>query len=486
VTSSPPPAAPAAEAEATHPVRGARFALIALALLWPTQLLSLVGMLTGNAQASVAIHFQTTHIAWFILSTALVSTLLTPFVIKAADLYGKRQVMIAITLLGLAGDIIAASAGNYAMMLIGRSIAGFYGPIGALTYATVREVLPPKQAATASSIVGSGVAFVAIGGPFLTGWVLDDYGFRGVLWSIVAATAIGLLLILFFVPKTHYRDPSARMDWIGGLLLGGGLTALTYGIGQGSDWGWTSAGTLGCVIGGLAAIALFVVSQKHIAQPLVHLTMLGRRKVWTVILATALTGGALFGTGIISSLLVLYPAIPTISDGLGMTATHAAVIGLPASILILAVGFGTGVLLRKVDARLPLILGGLISTVGYLAQAAYHYTNAELIWWGNLFAIGFGMIVAVIPILIMQAVSAEEQAIASGIQWMSIGVVTTLVTTLTYVILARDGKVLEGTQFYLDQGYKNAFYFAAGPVFLGTLAGLLIPRLKPDADVEAA
>ncbi|MDX3064378.1 hypothetical protein PV518_19705 [Streptomyces sp. ND04-05B] len=50
------------------------------------------------------------------------------------------------------------------MMLIGRSIAGFYGPIGALTYATVREVLPPKQAGTASSIVGSGVAFVAIGG----------------------------------------------------------------------------------------------------------------------------------------------------------------------------------------------------------------------------------------------------------------------------------------------------------------------------------
>ncbi|MDX3064377.1 MULTISPECIES: hypothetical protein [Streptomyces] len=36
------------------------------------------------------------------------------------------------------------------------------------------------------------------------------------MWSIVAATAIGLLLILFFVPKTHYRDPSARMDWIGG------------------------------------------------------------------------------------------------------------------------------------------------------------------------------------------------------------------------------------------------------------------------------
>ncbi|MDX3064379.1 hypothetical protein PV518_19710 [Streptomyces sp. ND04-05B] len=88
MTSSLSPAASAAEA--TNPVRGARFALIALALLWPTQLLSLVGMLTGNAQASVAIHFQTTHIAWFILSTALVSTLLTPFVIKAAGLRRRR------------------------------------------------------------------------------------------------------------------------------------------------------------------------------------------------------------------------------------------------------------------------------------------------------------------------------------------------------------------------------------------------------------
>ncbi|WP_245879138.1 hypothetical protein [Streptomyces reticuliscabiei] len=108
-----------------------------------------------------------------------------------------------------------------------------------------------------------------------------------------------------------------------------------------------------------------MVSQKHIAQPLVHLAMLGRRKVWTVILATALTGGALFGTGIITSLQVLYPKIPTISDGLGMTATHAAVIGLPASFLILAVGFGTGTLLRKMvwaesrEAGLSVSCGGI-------------------------------------------------------------------------------------------------------------------------------
>ncbi|WP_247201207.1 hypothetical protein [Streptomyces scabiei] len=90
MTSSLTPAAPAAEAEASNPVRGARFALIALALLWPTQLLTLVGMLTGNAQASVAIHFQPPTWPVHPVHGACLHPADTVRD-QAADLYGKRQ-----------------------------------------------------------------------------------------------------------------------------------------------------------------------------------------------------------------------------------------------------------------------------------------------------------------------------------------------------------------------------------------------------------
>ncbi|TVZ02171.1 MFS transporter [Trebonia kvetii] len=476
---------------------GARFALIVVSLLWPAQLLSLIGMMTGTAQASVALHFHTAQIAWFVLSTALLATLITPFAVKAADLYGKRQVMIVITALGLVGDVIAALAPSYGVLLAGRTIAGFYGPIAALAYATMREVLPPKQAASASGIVGSGIALVAIGGPFLTGWLIDGYSFHGVLWGIAASTAVSLVLLLVAVPRTPFRDPTARMDWVGGLLLGGGLTALTFGVDKGSDWGWTSAGTLCFIIVGAAAVVAFLYSQRIVPHPMVRVSMLARRPVWTVVLATALAGGAVYGASVITQLLVLYPkvvvpypvgggrTIPVhLSDGLGWTATHFAVVGVPSSILILLVGFGTGLAVRKVDSRLPIGAGALLLVAGFLLEAAFHYSATELILASLPYAMGLGMVVAAIPVLVIEAVTPEEQALGNGIQAMAMGMITTLVTTLCYVILAQHGKVLQGTLLYLDHGYKDAYYFGACVAAAGLLAVLLIPRLKAIGDIS--
>src|SRR5690349_12873500 len=59
---------------------GARYALLLISLIWPAQVLSIIGLLGGNAQAQIAIHFQTTQIAWFSLSSAMVGTFVAPFV----------------------------------------------------------------------------------------------------------------------------------------------------------------------------------------------------------------------------------------------------------------------------------------------------------------------------------------------------------------------------------------------------------------------
>ncbi|MBK3572678.1 MFS transporter [Streptomyces sp. MBT65] len=463
---------------------GARFALIALALMWPTQLLSLAGLLGGNAQASVALHFHTTEIGWFILVNALVATAITPFVVKAADFYGKRNVMIAITALGLVGDIVAALATNYSMLLVGRGIAGFYGPIAALAYASVRELFPPKHVGAASGLIGSGIAFVALGGPFLTGWVIDSFGFRGVMWSLAGATAIGLLLLLTVVPETPHRAERTKVNWTGGALLGGGAAALTYGIGKGGEWGWTDGGTLAFMLGGVAAVLLYVVSDVKAAHPLFDLTMMSRRSVWAVMLATALISATVFGTGVIGQLLVLFPKIPGVSDGLGMTATHYAIIGIPASILILAVGFGTGVALRKVDARLPLALGAALAAVGFLLQRQWHYTDTQLMFLGTISAVALGLIVSSVPVLIIEAVTPDEQATANGLQGMIQGVLTTVITQTVYVVLAKDSTVVQGTRFYHDAAFKNAMLLGAGLALLGLLAAALIPRLKRAQDVE--
>ncbi|WP_436777573.1 hypothetical protein [Yinghuangia sp. YIM S09857] len=72
-----------------------------------------IALVGGAVQPQIAVHFHTTQIAWFALATGVVGTLVTPYVMKADDIFGRRQVMIVITVLGLIGDVVAAMAPNF-------------------------------------------------------------------------------------------------------------------------------------------------------------------------------------------------------------------------------------------------------------------------------------------------------------------------------------------------------------------------------------
>lgn len=475
---SPPPAA-----EGTG--FGGRHLVILLSLLWGVQLLPIMGLLGGNAQSEIAIHFHTTQIAWFTLVGVLVGTFVMPLAVKAAGIYGKRRVMIIVTALGLIGDLIAAMSTDYRTLLIGRGIAGLYGPAAPLAFALSRDVFPRRLVGPASGILGGGVGLVALGGPFLSGWLIDDFGFRGALWFIAFATALSLVLLLVFVPESPIREERARLDWIGGLLLGGGLTAIVYAIGQGSDWGWTSGEFLGYIIAGLVALIAFVVVESQVAHPLFPLSLLTRRPVWTVLLATAVTAGSVYALGTLMQLLALMPSIPTVSDGLGWSATKNALVTAPMSLVIIAMAILTGMLARRVDARILLGVGALIAALGFGLGSQLHHSVGELMIMGLIGGVGMGMIVSVVPIMVIEAVVPAEQALANGAQNLLQGVAQAIVTQLVFVVMSQNGKVLKGTQFYVDSGFTNAFYLVAGFCAAGALLVLLIPKVKRLDEVEA-
>ncbi|MGW5106211.1 MFS transporter [Nocardia sp. NPDC004123] len=463
---------------------GARYALLLISLIWPAQLLSMIGLLAGNAQAQIAIHFQTTQIAWFNLSAALVGTFVTPFVIKAADLFGKRRVMIIVTAIGLVGDLIAAVAPSFTVLLIGKGISGFYMAIAALVYALARDVFPRNLVGPASGAIGGAVGLVALGGPFLSGWLIDHHGFRGVLWFLVIATAVSLALLVLFVPESPVRNENRSFDWLGGVLLGSGLTAIIYGVGKGSAWGWTAMSTLAFIVGGVIALIAFLGVEAVVPEPMFQLGLLARREVWTVLSVTALLAGTALTAGTISQLLALMPPIPTISDGLGYSATKLALIGAPASVLLLLTAVGTGILARKVDTRLLLVASAVFTAGGYAMMAHYHYTPKQLAVTGIIAGLGIGIIAALVPIMVIEAVRAHEQALANGMQAMLQGIVTTVVTQLVYVMMTHGGMVMQGTQFYRDTGFKQAYYLVVGFAIVALVLTPLIPRIKRLSEAE--
>ncbi|MEV6485589.1 MFS transporter [Streptomyces sp. NPDC051576] len=461
-----------------RPTSTARNVLIVVALVWTVQLVSLVAALSGIAQADIAIHFRTTEIAWFTLMTLLTGTFFLPFVVKAAAIFGKKRVLLVATGLGFAGDLLAAVATDYRTLLIGRGIAGIYAATAPLAYAITRDVFPRRWVGLASGVLAGGVGLVAFGGPFLSGWLLDDYGFRGVLWFMAISTAVSFLLVAVFVPESPIRAAAGRMDWIGGLLLGGGVTAIVYAVGQGSHWGWGSGRFVAWVVGAAVALVVFVLVERRVAEPLFPLSMTRRRPVWTVLLATSIAAGSLSAVGVVLQLLILMPNIPTISEGLGWSGTHNALVTSPISAMIIVGAVGTGLLARRVDARILLATGSALTAIGYGIGTHLHHNAPQIIEMGVIAGLGTGIVVAVVPIMIIEVVSPEEQALANGVQTLGQGVAQIVVSQLAFVVMAQHGAVLKGTQFYLDKGFTNGLWLVVGCVTAGALLVALIPRSK--------
>ncbi|MEV8230283.1 MFS transporter [Streptomyces sp. NPDC079167] len=475
-------------APGTRPEEGGfstRHALALVALLWTVALNPITGLLAGNAQAEVAIHFRTTQIAWFTLGAALIGTFLTPFAMKAAAMYGKKRVLVVITILGLVGDVIAAMATNYETLLVGRIFAGVYGPSAFIAYAMARDVFPKRLVGTASGVLAASIGLVGLGGPFLSAWLLDSNGFRAALWFIACSAAACLLLQLFCIPESPVREPDQRMDWIGGLLLGGGLTAVVYAIGEGSHWGWTSGKTLTWIEVGVLAVLTFIPYEAKVAHPLVPLTLIRRRRVWTVFLATSVAAGAAYAVGTVTMILTLMPEIPDVSDGLGWSVTKSAVVSAPTSVLVIVIAALAGKFARRVDTRILLAIGGALITTGYLVASQLHHNEWQFVAMGLIAGPGMGLVVSIMPIMVIQSVAPKEQALANGSQWLVQGVMQVVITQLVFSTMARDGVVAQGTQFYRDSGFTNAFLLVAGACAVGTLLVATIPKARPVDTVEA-
>ncbi|MFJ9084493.1 MFS transporter [Streptomyces sp. NPDC102384] len=461
-----------------------RLVLLLIALAWPTQLLAAGGILGANATAGVAQAFHTTQVAWFGLTLTLVSTLLTPFVIKLGDLYGKKRVMLAMTALGALGEALAALAGSFWLVLAGRAIAGFYGPFGALSFAAIRDAFPPRLVKQASGLMGSSVGLVALGSPFLAGWLVDNWGYRGALWFLAAATAVAFILVAFLVPETPRHAAESGFDWLGGLVLGGGLTAVVYAVGQGQSWGWSDLRTLGWLGAGVVALIAFLFVERASSHPILDLGVLRRRPVALALTAGGLAQTVAFTMPGLAILLALYPHIPGVSAGLGWTAHHNAVVSVSWNLVM----FGTGLLisraLRSFDVRGVWCAGLAVMAIGYTLVGFHHGNELELILTSCVANVGAGVVVAGAPALVVGVVSREEQGLGSGMLNMLISLFGTILTAGAYAVLASDSTTVKGTAFYQDTGYSWIFWLGALVTLAALLLSLFIPPLRDPEDED--
>ena len=117
----------------------------------------------------------------------------------------------------------------------------------------------------------------------------------------------------------------------GTVLIAVILVPIVLALSEGSDWGWTSWPTIGCLVLSAAAVVGFVVVERQVAAPLVDLQLFANRALVGATLAILIVAGVLNGLMYVLSLYFQDPA------AFGMSAFEAGLATLPAAGALIAI-----------------------------------------------------------------------------------------------------------------------------------------------------
>ena len=150
-----------------------------------------------------------------------------------SDRYGRKPLMIVGMLVFMAGSVVCALAESIEMMILGRAIQGM-GAVAAVLMATVGDLVTERYRLRAMSVVGItiGLSFTLslIAGPVLA----SLFGVRGIFWIIGLLALMGILLVIFALPKienqSFQREAETDTSHFGEILRNPQLLRLDLGV----------------------------------------------------------------------------------------------------------------------------------------------------------------------------------------------------------------------------------------------------------------
>ncbi|MEV6683139.1 MFS transporter [Streptomyces erythrochromogenes] len=411
---------------------------------------------------------------WISVANLVASAVFTPVLSRLGDLHGHRRILRVNLALVLTGSVLVGVSRDFTTLLAGQILQGAIAGFFPLLVGILRN---RPGGGDAESRRGISIMVAALVGGLTLGLFASGAVAASVdsptaaLWVPAAAVALAFAVSWPLLPETASR-PGGRVDWAGGLLLCTGLVAVMLGLGLGGTpgWEWTSAPTLGALVGGAAALALWVGVELRTPDPMIDVRMFARRGVIVVSLVTVTFSFCLFGLQIANPVFYGTSRAET-GYGLGLDPLGIGLAMLPY-LLAIALGalLGPAVAARITD-RGTLVTGSLLMASGYALSAAAHGSAAVLVAANALAGLGIGFLQHSTRTLAVEAVPRDRTSVGSGINELLISVGGSLGAAVVLGISAahtRPGATLP------DLGaYTTAWILCSAVSAAGALSALL-------------
>jgi EmrB/QacA subfamily drug resistance transporter len=402
-------------------------------------------------------NIDTGTVQWLTTGFMLVNGIMIPVSAYLAAKVPTRWLYIgAMSIFGV-GTVVAFIANNFGTLLAGRLIQAVgVGVTMPLLQNIMLSIFPPEKRGSAMGLAGLAIGVAPAIGPTLSGWVIDNFGWRTLFGMLLPVIVLVLIMSIFFM-RDVLPNSNPKLDFLSLVESSIGFGLLLYGFSEVSSNGWLDPIVLGSIAVGVVVIALFVYRQLHMKNPFLELRVF-TSKIFT--LSTILGSIANMAMVGVEMILPLYLQIIH-----GKSALESGLTLLPGALMMGVMSPITGIVFDRIGAKRLAQLGLFILTVGTLPYAFVTETTPS-IFITIIYAVRmFGVSMVMMPLTTngMNALSGELIRHGTAVNNTIRQVATSMTTAILVSILTNVTNNTAPAKHMLTTnplGYKHQFFSA--------------------------
>jgi len=355
------------------------------------------------------------YYTWPLIAFFLCLTISMPLFGKLADMYGFKPIYVFGIAIFLVGSALCGLSQNMIQLIIFRGLQGIGGAIlVSNSMAIIGMLFAPAERAKYIGVAFSAGIVASIVGPFLGGFITDNFSWRWVFYVNVPIGILALVIILFFLPSSQEIKEIKMIDYLGAsaliIALIPMLLAFTWG---GKNYDWNSIQIISMFVFSILMIITFAIIETKASDPIVPMSLFKNSVFNFSALEMFLISAIMIGAAIF---IPLY-----IQSVIGSSASKSGAIITPMMLSLIVGAIISGLIVSKTHKyKILAIIGFLITCIGtvFLLNLGVKSSSSQVIL--DMIVLGFGTGI-VMPIFNVTAQNAFPESqlgvVTSSIQF---------------------------------------------------------------------